>query len=81
MDDSKTDLGPFRLIAKIALIVHIIYNVNCVKNIITNLQKEKNLRRESFHLKKYNYNTELFSMICLLFHQSYRKLINYTFRI
>lgn len=41
MDDSKTKLGPFRLIAKIPLIVHIIYYVNCVKNIVTNLQKEK----------------------------------------
>lgn len=81
MDDSKTELGPFRLIAKRPLIVHIIYYINCVKNIVMNLQKEKNWKQESLHLKKYNCNTELFSTKGLLFHQSYRKLINYTSRL
>lgn len=52
MDDSKTKLGPFRLIAKIPLIVHIIYYVNCVKNIVTNLQKEKKLETRTFASKK-----------------------------
>lgn len=70
MDDSKTELGPFGRIAKITLIVHIIYNMNCIKNIIKNLQKKKNLTQKSFHLKKYNCNTELFSMKGLWFHQS-----------